>query len=49
MLPQAAGLKNQLAQSAENLNGLNLVAAKIDLNDSKAAKTLAFQLETVHR
>lgn len=42
---QAGGLKDQLKQSAEQIKGVNFIASRIPLNDSKAIKTLAYQLE----
>ncbi len=42
---QANALKESLIAEVQVLNNKNLLAAKIDLNDSKAAKTLAYNIE----
>ena len=42
---QAGAIKGQLTSSAENINGVNFIGAKLPLNDNGAIKNLAFQLE----
>ena len=42
---QAAGLKDQLKGQFAEVNGVNLLATKVSLQDSKALKTLAYNLE----
>lgn len=42
---QAGGLKDKLKQSAQQIKGINFIASRVALNDSKAIKTLAYQLE----
>lgn len=42
---QAGGLKDQLKQNMEVINGINFIGAKLPLNDGKALKTLAYELE----
>jgi alanyl-tRNA synthetase len=42
---QAGNLKGQLKGQVQPLNGVNLIAAKLPLQDSNAIKTLAYQLE----
>ncbi|MEO1625251.1 MAG: alanine--tRNA ligase [Bacteroidota bacterium] len=45
MAAQASGLKNELIGKKESVNGINLITSRLPLNDSKAIKTLAYQLE----
>lgn len=42
---QAKAIKEQLLTQIEEVNGVNVIAQKIDLNDSVAIKDLAFQLK----
>jgi len=42
---QANALKDQLKASATKVDGLQLIAARLPLNDSNAIKNLAYQLE----
>ncbi len=42
---QAGGLKDQLKAGAEQVDGVNFIVSRLPLNDSKAIKTLAYQLE----
>ena len=42
---QAGSLKDDLKKNAELINGVNFIASKLPLNDGKAIKTLAMQLE----
>jgi alanyl-tRNA synthetase len=45
MADQANALKGDLKQKAEAVNGMNIIAAKLPLDDSNAIKNLAFQIE----
>jgi len=42
---QAGGLKDDLKKKMEVINGVNFIAANLPIEDSKAIKTLAYQLE----
>ena len=42
---QAGALKDDLKKGMEQINGVNFIAASLPLNDSKAIKNLAMQLE----
>ena len=42
---QASSLKDQLKSSTEVINGIKLIRKKLDLDDSKAIKTLSYNLE----
>ncbi len=42
---QAGGLKEELKASAKQVDGVNFIVSRLPLNDSKAIKTLAYQLE----
>jgi alanyl-tRNA synthetase len=42
---QAGSLKDDLKKSAQLINGVNFIGKKLPLQDSKALKTLAFELE----
>ncbi len=42
---QAGGLKDDLVKKAEQLDGINFIASRLPLNDPKAIKTLAYQIE----
>jgi alanyl-tRNA synthetase len=42
---QAGALKDDLKKNAAQIDGVNFIAAKLPLNDGKAIKTLAMQLE----
>ncbi len=42
---QAGGLKDELVRKAEQLTGINFIASRLPLNDAKAIKTLAYQIE----
>jgi len=44
MAAQAQSLKGDLIKQAENRGGMNLIASRLPLNDSKAIKTLAYDL-----
>ena len=45
MADQAGNLKDDLKNAAQEINGINFIGAKLPLNDSKAIKTLAYELE----
>lgn len=45
MLAQAANVKESLKSKFTNINGINFLAEKIDIQDAGAVKNLAFQLE----
>jgi len=45
MSEQAGALQGELKDKSENINGVNFISARLPLNDSKAIKTLAYQLE----
>ena len=42
---QAAGMKDQLKNKLEDINGFKVIRAVVNLDDSKAVKTLAYNLE----
>lgn len=42
---QASALQGQLKDQFEDVNGVNLLTTKVNLEDSKALKTLSYQLE----
>jgi len=42
---KASGLKDDLLSNAIEVNGVRLIAEKVDISDSKVVKTLAFNLE----
>jgi len=44
-IDQASGLKDKLKNSVEQINGINVLKAIVPLDDSKAVKTLAYNLE----
>lgn len=45
MIAQAGVLRKELTGKAEQLEGMKFLAAKVELSDAKALKTLAFELE----
>jgi alanyl-tRNA synthetase len=45
MATQAGGLKDELKSGAIIINGVNFIAKRLPLNDTKAMKNLAYQLE----
>ncbi|PJJ84372.1 alanine--tRNA ligase [Mucilaginibacter auburnensis] len=47
ILEKSAGLKDELAQKAENINGINFIAQKVDLPGADAVKNLAYQLKDI--
>ncbi len=42
---QAGGLKDDLKKQMDTIDGINFIAANLPIGDSKAIKTLAYQLE----
>lgn len=44
-IEQASGLKDKLKNNLEEINGVNVIRAIVPLDDSKAVKTLAYNLE----
>lgn len=44
---KAAGLKTELAQKAEQINGINFIAQRVALPNAEAIKTLAYQLKDI--
>jgi alanyl-tRNA synthetase len=47
VLEKSAGLKNELAQKAEQINGINFIAQKVQLPNADAIKNLAYQLKDI--
>jgi len=47
VLEKSSGLKNELAQKAENINGVNFIAQKVQLPSADAIKNLAYQLKDI--
>ncbi len=46
MASQAGALKDELKEKAVVVNGINVLSSRLPLTDSKAIKTLAYQLES---
>jgi alanyl-tRNA synthetase len=44
---KASGLKTELAQKAQDINGINFIAEKVALPNADAVKTLAYQLKDI--
>jgi alanyl-tRNA synthetase len=44
---KAAGLKTELAQKTEPINGINFIAQRVALPNAEAIKTLAYQLKDI--
>lgn len=44
---RSAGLKNELAKLAENVNGINFLAQKVELPSQEAIKNLAYSLKDI--
>jgi len=44
---KSSGLKNELAQKAQSINGINFIAEKIALPNADAVKNLAYQLKDI--
>jgi alanyl-tRNA synthetase len=47
ILEKSSGLKNELAQKAEAVNGINFIAQKVALPNAEAIKNLAYQLKDI--
>lgn len=47
ILEKSSGLKNELAQKAEAINGINFIAQKVALPNAEAVKNLAYQLKDI--
>ncbi|QHS57410.1 alanine--tRNA ligase [Mucilaginibacter sp. 14171R-50] len=47
VLEKASGLKDQLAKTAEAINGINFIAQKVDLPNADAIKNLAYNLKDI--
>ncbi|WP_295792224.1 alanine--tRNA ligase [Mucilaginibacter sp.] len=47
VLEKSAGLKNELAEKAEVINGVNFIAQKVQLPNADAIKGLAYQLKDI--
>jgi len=47
ILEKSSGLKNELAQKAETINGINFIAQKVQLPNADAVKNLAYQLKDI--
>jgi alanyl-tRNA synthetase len=46
-LEKSSGLKNELAQKAETINGISFIAQKVQLPNADAIKSLAYQLKDI--
>ncbi len=47
VLEKSSGLKNELAEKAEVINGINFIAQKVQLPNADAIKNLAYQLKDI--
>jgi len=47
VLEKSAGLKNELAKTAQHINGINFIAEKVVLPNADAVKNLAYQLKDI--
>ena len=47
VIEKSSGLKNELAQKAETINGVNFIAQKVQLPNADAVKNLAYQLKDI--
>jgi len=47
ILEKSSGLKNELAQKAEHINGISFIAQKVQLPNADAIKNLAYQLKDI--
>lgn len=47
VLAKASGLKDELAAKAENINGINFIAAEVDIASAEAVKNLAYSLKNM--
>ena len=47
ILERSSGLKHELARLAENINGVNFIAQKVDLPNAEAIKNLAYAVKDI--
>jgi alanyl-tRNA synthetase len=47
ILEKSSGLKDELAQKAESINGINFIAQKVELPNADAIKNLAYQVKDI--
>ncbi|WP_158992649.1 alanine--tRNA ligase [Mucilaginibacter sp. L196] len=47
ILEKSSGLKDELAQKVENINGINFIAQKVELPNADAIKNVAYQLKDI--
>jgi alanyl-tRNA synthetase len=47
ILEKSSGLKNELAQKVQSINGINFIAEKVALPNADAVKNLAYQLKDI--
>ena len=47
ILEKSAGLKDEFAKTAENINGINFIAQKVELPNADAVKNLAYNLKDI--
>jgi alanyl-tRNA synthetase len=47
VLEKSSGLKTELAAKAEQINGVNFIAQKVDLPNADAVKNLAYQIKDI--
>ncbi|MDB4904619.1 MAG: alaS [Mucilaginibacter sp.] len=47
ILEKSSGLKNELAQKAEKINGISFIAQKVELPNADAVKNLAYQIKDI--
>jgi alanyl-tRNA synthetase len=47
VMERSSGLKNELAKTAELINGVNFIAQKVDLPNADAVKNLAYNLKDI--
>ena len=47
ILERSAGLKHELAKLAENINGVNFIAQKVELPNAEAIKNLAYAVKDI--
>ncbi len=47
ILEKSSGLKNELAQKVEAINGINFIAQRVALPNAEAVKNLAYQLKDI--
>ncbi|MDB5023370.1 MAG: alaS [Mucilaginibacter sp.] len=47
IMEKSSGLKNELAEKAQSINGINFIAEKVALPNADAVKNLAYQLKDI--